>query len=194
MAVLHGPELFRLPQRSPERVFDRLPPLRGCAIDVSYRPRLTAWRGDLLSCSSRGSAVYAGSFLRRRQIVLDEQMLRTPHVLERIFVHEVFHFVWARLGNPLRYAWGDAMATELERGDRGELGWSAESLKMLLRPRDMEQRTLRWRGYICESFCDTAGWLYGSPGRYAEMTLGRAARSIRRRWMEEHISNRTLSL
>lgn len=121
-------------------------------------------------------------------------MLRTPHVLERIFVHEVFHFVWARLGNPLRFVWGSLIAAELDRGETGELGWSAESLKLRLSTEDRQERTPRWRGYICESFCDTAAWLYGSPGRYAEMTLNRTARRTRRRWMEEHISSRTLSL
>ena len=70
-------------------------------IHVSFRPHLTAYRGKLLSKSPKGDAVYAGSFLRKRKIVLDEQMLRTPRVLERIFVHEVFHFVWSKLGSSL---------------------------------------------------------------------------------------------
>src|SRR5688500_6518669 len=97
-SVRSNRDLFRFRGEAPETVFDRLPQLRGRRIDVSYRPELTAWRGQLLSRSHKGDAVYAGSFLRKRQIVLDEHMLQTPRVLERIFIHEVFHFIWSRLG------------------------------------------------------------------------------------------------
>ena len=101
-------------------------------IHVSFRPHLTAYRGKLLSKSPKGDAVYAGSFLRKRKIVLDEQMLRTPRVLERIFVHEVFHFVWSKLGVGLRSSYEQLVMEEIENGVLGELGWSAESMKLQL--------------------------------------------------------------
>ena len=126
-------ELFRFRGLAPEAVFDRLPQLRGHRrIHVSFRPNLTAHRGKLLSKSPKGHAVYAGSFLRKRKIVLDEQMLRTPRVLERIFVHEVFHFVWSKLRNDLRCSYEDMVLEEFENNTLGELGWSAESMKLQL--------------------------------------------------------------
>ena len=71
------------------------------------------------------------AFLRKRRIVMDDDMLRTPRILERIFVHEVFHFVWLEAGRaafalPMK----NIVSAELDRAARGELGWSAESLKM----------------------------------------------------------------
>jgi hypothetical protein len=161
---------------------------------VSFRPHLTAYKGKLLSKSPDGDAVYAGSFLRERKIILDELMLRTPRVLERIFVHEVFHFVWSKLGNRLRLSYEQLVMQEFESNVIGELGWSAESMKQQLAVYDVENRTRRWKDYICESFCDTAGWLFGSATRYSEMTLGRAERDARRRWFREHLVDRPLSI
>jgi hypothetical protein len=161
---------------------------------VSFRPHLTAYKGKLLSKSPHGDAVYAGSFLRQRKIVLDEVMLRTPRVLERIFVHEVFHFVWTKLGNKLRTSYEQLLISEFDAGLAGELGWSAESMKQQLTATDRLKRTRRWKDYMCESFCDTAGWLFGSASRYSEMTLGRAERDARRRWFREHVVDRPLSI
>jgi hypothetical protein len=188
-------ELFRFRGLAPEAVFDRMPQLRARrAIHVSFRPHLTAYRGKLLSKSPKGDAVYAGSFLRKRKIILDEQMLRTPRVLERIFVHEVFHFVWSKLGSSLRASYERLILEEIEDGALGELGWSAESMKLQLAGSDSENRTRRWKDYICESFCDSAGWLFGSARQYSEMTLGRAERDARRRWFREHVLDRRLSI
>jgi hypothetical protein len=175
-------------------VFYRLPELKGRRISVTYRPMLTSWKGELLSRSHKGDAVYAGSFLRKRRIVLEEQMLKTPRVLERIFVHEVFHFVWSKLNRDLRESYENLIEAELRKSADGELGWSAESLKMKLTRADRAARNRRWKDYVCESFCDTAGWLFGTTGRYSEMTLDRASRQERRRWMREHIANRPLSI
>src|SRR5215203_2772557 len=151
--------VFRFRGIAPEAVFDRLPELKWRRkIHVSFRPNLTAYKGKLLSKSPFGDAVYAGSFLRQRKIVLDEVMLRTPRVLERIFVHEVFHFVWSKLGNRLRASWERLVLQEFASGAEGELGWSAESMKQNLSASDRIQRTRRWKDYLCESFCDTAGW------------------------------------
>lgn len=188
-------ELFRFQGDAPEAVFGRLPQLRARrAINVTFRPHLTAYKGKLLSRSPHGDAVYAGCFLRKRKIVLDEQMLRTPRVLERIFVHEVFHFVWSKLGNRLRASYEELVLDELGCDAAGELGWSAESMKLQLAKSDLEGRTRRWKDYLCESFCDTAGWLYGSARQYSEMTLGRDQRDVRRRWFREHMMDRPLSI
>ncbi len=187
--------LFRFRGEAPEAVFERLPQLRARrTIHVSFRPKLTAYRGKLLSKSPKGDAVYAGSFLRKRKIVLDEHMLRTPRVLERIFVHEVFHFVWSKLGSALRLSYEQLVVAEIENGVSGELGWSAESMKLQLANSDIESRTRRWKDYICESFCDTAGWLFGSARQYSEMTLTRAERDARRRWFRDHVVDRPLSI
>jgi hypothetical protein len=101
MLASSNESLFRFRGIAPSAVFGRMPRLRGRRIQVSFMPMLTAYRGELLSKSHKGDAVYAGTFLRKRRIILEEQMLRTPRVLERIFVHEVFHFVWSKLGNQL---------------------------------------------------------------------------------------------
>ncbi|HYP14307.1 MAG TPA: hypothetical protein VEQ63_10325, partial [Bryobacteraceae bacterium] len=178
-------QLFRFRGRAPKALFSRLPKLRGARIYVCYKPSLTAHRGKLLSKSPKGAAVYAGTFLRKRRIVLEEAMLRTPRVLERIFAHEVFHFVWSKLGAPLRNSFEQMIIAELGCRARGELGWSAESLKLKLTVRDREERTRLWKDYLCESFCDTAGWLFGSARRYSEMTLAKRFRDARRRWFRE---------
>jgi hypothetical protein len=148
----------------------------------------------LLSRSHKGDAVYAGSFLRRRSIVLEQQMVKTPRVLERIFVHEVFHFVWSRLPRQLRESYDRLIREELKRSVKGELGWSAESMKLALTTEDIADGNRRWKDYLCESFCDTAGWMYGSASRYTEMTLDRRSRDLRRRWVEEHLEGRALSV
>jgi hypothetical protein len=41
-------------------------------------------------------------------------MLMTPRVLERIFVHEVFHFIWSRLPVPLRESFEALLSREIE--------------------------------------------------------------------------------
>src|SRR3954453_1235687 len=121
-------------------------------------------------------------------------MLKTPRVLERIFVHEVFHFVWSKLGAKLRSSYEQLVLDEFEAAVVGELGWSAESMKLQLASSDCELRTRRWKDYLCESFCDTAGWLFGTARQYSEMTLGREQRDARRRWFREHVVRRPLSI
>ena len=187
-------ELFHFKGWTPDIRFRRLPQLSGRRIHVSFKPALTAHRGKLLSKSFKGDAVYAGCFLRKRRIVMDDDMLRTPRVLERIFVHEVFHFVWLRLGPAVRTSYEEMVSSEWDRAAKGELGWSSESLKLKVTEADRATRTRRWREYICESFCDTAGWLFGSTRQYSEMTLARRYRESRRRWFQEHLSARPLSI
>lgn len=171
-----------------------LPLLEGRAVRVEFRPELTALRGKLLSGAGRGTPVLGGSFLRKRLIVLDSGLRRTPRQLARILVHELFHFVWLRLGNPARRQYEKLVRAEFDRRVRGELGWSAEWRKTQLSARDPGGRTRRWREYACESFCDTAGYLYSGIGRYNEGTLPASARQARRKWLEDLVREHKGSL
>jgi hypothetical protein len=133
----------------------------------------------------RGTAVHAATFLRERRIVLDRELLRRPGELRRIFVHELFHFVWWRLGNPRRLAWEAVLAGEMARRARGELGWSAEIRKDKLTARDVEERTRAWREYCCESFCDTGASILLMARKHEEFTLAARYRAARERWFRQ---------
>lgn len=160
----------------------RLPQTEGRAIRISLRPALHAQRGRLLSGKTAGRAVHAGTFLRKRHIILDSELQEHPKELARILVHEVFHFVWLRLGNATRRSYERLVETEIRRRARGELGWSAEWRKQALSPSDLRDRSRRWREYICESFCDSAAWFFSRAPGHGEFTLAPAFRRLRRRW------------
>ncbi len=138
----------------------------------------------------RRGPVHAGSFLRERRIALD----CTRAEFSRIFVHEVAHFIWLRLGNPMRLRYEELVRAEIAAGARGELGWSAEWRKDALGAGDAAARTRRWREYCCESFCDTAAWRYSGVKRHEEFTLGARWRQKRRAWFTSSLENRTLSI
>ncbi len=140
-------------------------------------------------CDRRGP-VHAGTFLRGRCMRFDCTRAEFP----RIFVHELFHFVWLRAGNPVRRAFEDLVVEEMRAGARGELGWSAEWRKEALSGRDVRIRSRRWREYCCESFCDTAAWLYSGTGLHEEFRLGRLFRQRRRVWFRKAIETRRLSI
>ena len=55
-------------------------------------------------------------------------------------------------------------------------------------------RTRRWREYCCESFCDTAAWLYSGLERHEEFTLARTLAQRGAAWFAESLDNRTLSI
>ena len=159
------------------------PLVSGPPIEVRFAPSLRAHRGRLLSGrSERGKDVHAGSFLRKRRIVLDSALKRKPRELTRILAHELFHFAWLRLGNPKRRAYEAVLRREIQTLIPGELGWSAEHLKAALRRSDRTLATRRWRDYVCESFCDTGAWMLSGGGHHNEFTLPAAARRGRRAW------------
>lgn len=170
-----------------------LPPLHGSPLEVHFQPDLTNHRGKLESGSGRGLEVQAASFLPQRRVVLDTALLADPHELRRILAHEIFHFVWARLGNPLRWSWEALIVSEALRRAKGELGWSAESCKRALNSHDRRDRTRAWRLYLCESFCDTAASL-SLTHDHAEFTLGRRFRDRRRSWFFRNLFPRRLSI
>jgi hypothetical protein len=160
-----------------------LPPLAGSPIDVQVLPKLTAHRGKLFSdVASSGIPVHAASFIRRREIVLEAELLRKQRTLRLITVHEIFHFVWARLGNHDRAEYSELLRIEASRGARGELGESSDRQKNLLRTGDSD--TAAWKFYVCESFCDTAAWLYAGVKNHKEFTLASRWRNLRRLWFE----------
>jgi len=147
----------------------------------------------LRSGGPSGKEVHAGSFLRERRIVLDEALRETPGELGRILVHELFHFAWVRLSNGTRESWRQLLAAEFDRGARGELGWSAECRKLVLRSSPTVTNGRAWSEYCCESFCDTAAWIYLGCAEHDECTLARRFREKRREWfhsMESHRGGR----
>jgi hypothetical protein len=149
-----------------------LPALTGSPIFVSSQPCLTSYRGQLLSGRGElGTPVHAASFIRRREIILETQLLAHSNKLRLIVTHEVFHFIWARLGNQRRASYTQVVMAEMAAGARGELGESAHSWKQS-----------DAKIYICESFCDTGAWLYSGVKRSSEFTLSAGWKQKRRAW------------
>jgi hypothetical protein len=158
-------------------------------------PALTADRRRLYSNRPRGQPVYAGSFIRKREIVLDRDLARHPRELARILVHELFHFAWVRLGNPMRRSYETLVHEEWKRRALGELGWSAESRKRVLLQGSRRLVNLpEWRDYLCESFCDTAAWFYSGVRRHSEYTLATRHRNRRAEWFRASFHRRTIAI
>jgi hypothetical protein len=149
-----------------------LPPLSGRPIRVQMRRALGPHS--------------AATSIPRRLILLDAEVLACRGEFERILVHELFHFAWVRLSNVKRWSWERVLRQEFTCGTPGELGWSAEWRKAKLARSDARRRTARWRRYACESFCDTAAWLYAGLRAHDEFTLPADARQSRRSWFREY--------
>ena len=160
-------------------IVERLP-LRGALPRIEAAPGLRDRRGE----------VHAGAFLREGRIAFNCTRAEFP----RIFIHEIFHFAWARAGNPARWSYEALLRGEIAGGARGELGWSAEWRKLALRRNDIDSRTRVWREYCCESFCDTAAWIYAGSGDHREFTLAVRFRDRRRRWFLETIETTPISI
>lgn len=146
------------------------------------RPILLQLRQGL---TDRHGKVHAGAFIRERRIVFDAELTADPREFARIFVHEVFHFVWLRLGNSRRWSYEALLKEELASRARGELGWSAEWRKRALSGYDVTARSRRWREYVCESFCDSAAWIFSGVTGHSEYTLARRYRDRRRAWFRK---------
>jgi hypothetical protein len=163
--------------------YTRLPELTGSPIYIRFESRLTAQRGKLLSQQPhRGTAVHAASFLRKREVVIDSELVRRPRMLRQIVIHELFHFVWMRLGNKSRTEFAQLLTDEHMHRARGELGDSAAMKKSSLEPRDCLNNSRRWRDYVCESFCDTAGWRYAGVKQKSASSLASRWRKRRELW------------
>ena len=157
---------------------------------VRFLPGLTAGARKLYSNRQFGQPVYAATYIRKRQIVLDQELESQPRELARILTHELFHFAWVRLGNPLRRSYEELLEREWKSRARGELGWSAELRKSaLLQPVRRSLRRDKWRDYACESFCDSAAWFYSGLRRHAEFTLAERYRKRRAAWFRDSFSD-----
>ena len=146
----------------------RLPRMVGRPVAIGSAPGLVDRRGP----------VHAGAFLSSRRILLN----CGRREFTRVLVHELFHFVWVRLGNPRRWFYEDLLDAELVAHARGELGWSAEWRKAAIGGAHRRNRGRTWREYCCESFCDSAAWLYSGCRAHEEFTLAPRFRARRRDW------------
>jgi hypothetical protein len=155
-----------------------VPPLTGKPIRVCLRRSL----GPHLAATS----------IPGRVIALDREVLRARGDFERILVHEIFHFVWVRLSNARRRDWERVLASERAQHARGELGWSAEWRKNKLAAPDSARRTLAWRRYACEAFCDTAAWRFAGLTAHAEFTLPQSFRRKRAAWFSRNLESSRL--
>lgn len=140
-------------------------------------------RGDL--------STQAVSYVRERVLVLHRRLLRRRWLGQRLFYHELCHFLWPRLGAGARRGFVAYLRRELKCGVRGELGYSAQHRKARL-PVGQARLARRgrpsnnaWREYVCESFCDTGAYALAQAAglggclRSVEFTLARRHRGER---------------
>ncbi len=189
-----SPKLRRPFLRLVKALASELPEAHGKYIRVRFLPNLHTHRGRLIS-DSVGESIHAASDIRKRVIVLDAGLRAEPAELRRILVHELFHFAWANLGNATRKSWTKLIESEWNRRARGELGWSSEYRKKELRampPGEHHPRT--WREYLCESFCDTAAWIYAGLDSHDEFTLAPRFAKAREKWFRESFGSKKVSI
>ena len=117
--------------------------------------------------------------------MLDLALLRDKAERDRILAHEIFHFVWWKLGRVRRAGYEDWIAGEMRDGVPGEMGWSADWRKSELQACDLVIRSRRWREYLCESFCDSTAALIVPAEHPPEITLSARARRRRLLCLEE---------
>lgn len=152
----------------------------GDPISFEVRSQLTAHRGQLLSGTDAGVPVHAAAFIRRRMVVLETDLFSWPGQLRFIVTHEIFHFVWVRLGNRQRGAFMDLLADEIQSKAKGEAGESAAVKKRLLQ----KGTSLRlWRDYACESFCDSGAAFFSRAATNEHFTLARCWAKRRHAWL-----------
>ena len=169
--------------------------MEGRAIGIRFLPELTASSRKLYSKRTFGQPVYAGTFIRKRRIVLDLELAAKPKELARILTHELFHFAWVRMGNQTRRSYQDLLRREWKQRARGELGWSADTRKSALLSNRSPLAHSKWRDYACESFCDTAAWLYsGIVRHHPEFTLAQRHRKRRAEWFQAAFEGRRIPI
>jgi hypothetical protein len=123
-----------------------------------------------------------------RRIVLERQLLADQALFRLILTHELFHFAWPRMGNPLRAGFGDLIADELSGRARGELGESAAVSKQNFLARGgIDQKDRHFRNYLCEAFCDTGAFLYSGVRASEHFTLAHRWIARRTSWFQEAI-------
>ena len=114
---------------------------------------MRAHRGKLGFGPGPGDEVFAASFLARREIVFDTDLLGHAPDFVNVIAHEIYHFVWRRLPNAERIDWGELLRAEARPRHSG--------LSSRLRYAAYREgnRERQWKDYVCEAFCDTAAAL-----------------------------------
>jgi hypothetical protein len=164
-----------------------VPAFAGSPVSISVRPELSVSGRKLLSgVTGRGTPVYAASFIRNREIILESSLLLNEPAFRFIFAHEVFHFLWARMGNKLRQSYDALLRHEYGRRARGELGESSAVKKV-----DCAGSFRCWKDYVCESFCDTGAWLYSGVKECEAFTLAARWRRKREDWFRTQFERYT---
>lgn len=74
----------------------------------------------------------AVSYVRQRVLVLHRRLFRQRWLGQRLFYHELGHFLWPRLGTRARRRFITHLRRELTAGVRGELGYTAQFRKARL--------------------------------------------------------------
>ena len=163
--------------------------MAGEPIAVSTRAKLLAAHRKLLAHSAtRGTPLYAATFLRQRKIVLEAGLFEEPCLARLILTHELFHFVWVRLANAARHQFSHVIADEIRSRARGEIGESAGVRKELTMAAACRLQGRMWRDYVCESFCDTAAWLYAGVEDHQSFQLANRWRRGRATWFRHAFS------
>lgn len=153
----------------------------GNPIYFDLRPSLSAYRGKLLFGAGIGTPVHAAAFIRKRAVVLEADLFSEADRLRSVLIHEIFHFVWARLGNRQRRAFADLLRNEMQGRARGEVGESSGVKKQSLQKRvSLGPSSRLWRDYVCESFCDSAAAFFSGETANEHFTL--AERWAKRRY------------
>jgi hypothetical protein len=98
------------------------------------------------------------------------------------------------MGNQTRRSYEDLLHREWKQRARGELGWSAELRKAMLPGNPGSRTHPKWRDYSCESFCDTAAWLYSGIARHPEFTLAQRHRERRAQWFHATFQGRRIPI
>jgi hypothetical protein len=156
--------------------------LFGKPIHLRLERNLRAVKGKLQLGGIQGRELDGASFIRQREIVLADSLSQPEH--RRVLLHELFHFVWVRLSNQQRRSYEELLRSEMDRGVIGELSWPSFQAKERLNKQDWSTRSKGWRGYACESFCDTCSWYWrGMPGE-GESAFPKIERTVRKRWVE----------
>lgn len=121
--------------------------------------------------------------------MLETSLLADPAALRFMFVHELFHFVWVRLGNKTREEYSRLLSYEIERRARGELGESSAVKKAALRAeRQVSPQSAMWRDYACESFCDSASSIFTGASVHEGPKLGKIWSAIRSDWFQRKLA------
>ncbi len=113
-------------------------------------------------------------------MTLASELLDDEIELTRILLHEMFHFVWLRLGNARRKEYEALLIEEFRRRARGDAGWSAEHVKVCIK---QPGQSRLWRLYVCESFCDSAAVFVGGLTAHAEFTIAKSFWKKRCDWL-----------